>query len=251
MDTLTHALSSALAGWMAARFSGSPRAMTLARVALVLALAAAPFLADAQSGADRSINAPFVNPNFEVWRGRFEAEGREVYDRRHEIVAAVAAKPGEVVADVGAGSGLFVRLFAQAVRPGGRVIAVDISQVFVDNVLRLAHEQGLDNVSGVVGTAADTRLPEGALDVVFTSDAYHHFEQPEATLASIRRALKPGGRFVVVDFERTPGVSPEWILRHVRAGKETVTAEVVAAGFRLAEERKLMRENYFLVFERQ
>jgi predicted methyltransferase len=224
--------------------------MRFVRFALALALAAAPLAAAGQTGADRSINAPFVNPNFEVWRGRFETEGREVYDRRYEIVAAVAAKPGQVVADVGAGSGLFVRLFAEAVRPGGRVIAVDISQVFVDNILRLAREQGLDNVSGIVGTSADTRLPEGAVDVVFTSDAYHHFEQPAATLASIRRALKPGGRFVVVDFERIRGVSPDWILKHVRAGKETVAAEVVAAGFRLAEERKLMRENYVLVFER-
>jgi predicted methyltransferase len=69
-------------------------------------------------------------------------------------------------------------------------------------------------------------------------------------LASIRRALRPGGTLVMVDFERTPGVSPDWILKHVRAGKEQFRAEIEAAGFRFVEEVKLMRENYFLRFAR-
>ncbi len=220
------------------------------RLLLLALVAVTPAAALAQRGADPAINAPFADPDFALWQRRFETEGREVFDRRDAIVAAVGARPGDTVADVGAGSGLFVRLFAPAVRPGGRVIAVDIAPVFVDNIVRRARAQGLDNITGIVGTATDTRLPEGAVDIVFTSDAYHHFEQPQAMLASIRRALKPGGRFVVVDFERIPGTSPAWILSHLRAGKEQVIEEIVAAGFRLVEERKLMRENYFLVFAR-
>jgi predicted methyltransferase len=69
-------------------------------------------------------------------------------------------------------------------------------------------------------------------------------------LASIRRALRPGGSLVVVDFERIAGVSPDWILKHVRAGKEQFRAEIEAGGFRFIEEVKLMRENYFLRFSR-
>ena len=69
-------------------------------------------------------------------------------------------------------------------------------------------------------------------------------------LASIRAALRPGGALVVVDFERIPGVSPDWILKHVRAGKDEFRAEIEAAGFRFVEEVDLMRENYFLRFAR-
>ena len=69
-------------------------------------------------------------------------------------------------------------------------------------------------------------------------------------LASIRRALRPGGTLVLIDFERIPGVSPAWILKHVRGGKEEFRREIEAGGFRFAGEEKLMRENYFLRFTR-
>jgi predicted methyltransferase len=88
------------------------------------------------------------------------------------------------------------------------------------------------------------------VDVAFVCDTYHHFEDPKAMLASIRRALRPGGTLVVVDFERIPGTSPDWILKHVRAGKEDFRREIEASGFRFGEEVKLMRENYFLRFTR-
>jgi predicted methyltransferase len=88
------------------------------------------------------------------------------------------------------------------------------------------------------------------VDVAFICDAYHHFEDPGAMLASIRGALRPGGTLVVVDFERVPGRSPDWVLKHVRAGKDEFRAEIEAAGFRFEGEVKLMRENYFLRFTR-
>ena len=87
--------------------------------------------------------------------------------------------------------------------------------------------------------------------MVFTCDTYHHFEYPAATLASIRRALKPGGSFVVVDFERIPGKTRQWLLDHVRCGKEQVVREVTGAGFTLEEEvPQGFAENYFLRFRR-
>jgi ubiquinone/menaquinone biosynthesis C-methylase UbiE len=154
------------------------------------------------------------------------------------------------VADVGAGSGLFTRLFAAEVGKTGRVYAVDIAREFVEGNLRRAREQGHQNVIGIESSQEDTRLPAASVDLVFICDAYHHFEQPQAMLGSIRRALRPGGTLVVVDFERIPGVSPEWIVKHVRAGKEQFRAEIEAAGLRFVEEVKLMRENYFLRFSR-
>lgn len=209
-----------------------------------------PFLA-AQPAADPTLNAPFRDPDPARWRASFETEGREVYDRRNEIVAAAGASPGMVVADVGAGTGLFTRLFALKVGPGGKVIASDVAPPFIDAILRSAREQGLANVAGVVGTQTDPGLPAAAVDLVFISDAYHHFEQPQAMLAAIRTALKPGGRLVVVDFERITGVSPSWILSHVRAGKDAVIAEIEAAGFRYVGETRLMKQNYLIAFERR
>jgi ubiquinone/menaquinone biosynthesis C-methylase UbiE len=201
-------------------------------------------------GASPEINEQYRNPNFDRWQRNFETEGREVYERRLAIVDAAAPRPGQAIADVGAGTGLFTRLFAARVGPQGRVYAVDIARNFVDGNLQRARAAGLDNVVGIVSTHADTRLAERSVDLVFVSDAYHHFEDPPAMLASIRRALRPDGTLVLVEFERIPGVSPDWIVKHVRGDKATFRGEIEAAGFRFVEEVKLMRENYFLRFSR-
>lgn len=218
---------------------------------LVLALPALwPVVLSAQPSA-RDINAPFlVDPDVLRWQGALENDEREVYARRHAILAAVDLKPGMAVADVGSGTGVFTRLFAKAVGPRGRVYAVDISGPLLDHVMRTAKTQRLDNVTGILDTADDTKLPESSVDLVYVCDTYHHFEHPQKVLASIRKALHPGGRLVIVDFERIEGKSPKWLLEHVRAGKDTVRSEIEAAGFRFAGEKKFLRENYFLVFLR-
>jgi predicted methyltransferase len=215
----------------------------------LLAAGAAQAMAQARS-VHPGINSPYEHPDFARSVRMFESEGREVYDRRGEIVAALGLKPGMRVADVGAGTGLFVRLLSPAVGPQGRVYAVDIAPEFVHNIVRLAREEKLSNVEAILGGAHDARLPPGSVDLVFTSDTYHHFEYPQDMLASIHRALSPGGTLVVVDYQRIAGVSGAWILDHVRAGKETVIAEIEAAGFKLVEDRPLLRDNYFLRFRR-
>lgn len=220
----------------------------MARFFLALLLLV-PIAAHAQ-GASPEINEQYRNPDYSRWQRNLETEGREVYEKRLAIVDAVAPKLGQAIADVGAGTGLFTRLFATRVGPQGRVYAVDIARAFVDGNVQRARAARLENVVGVVSTQADTRLEERSVDVAFVCDAYHHFEEPKAMLASIRRALRQGGTLVVVDFERIPGTSPDWILQHVRAGKEDFRREIEAAGFRFAGEVKLMRENYFLRFTR-
>jgi len=207
--------------------------------------------APAEESVRPGINAPYEKPNFGEWVERFEKEGREVYDKRREIVAATGVQPEMTVADVGAGTGLFTKLFAAETGSRGRVLAVDISPVFVENIQRIAKEQGLPQVEAILGTPTDTLLPAGSVDLVFTSDAYHHFEYPKAMLRSIGESLRPGGTLVVVDFERVPGKSADWILSHVRAGKGTVIKEIESAGFELVEEKPFLRDNYFLKFRRK
>lgn len=214
------------------------------RVALLCLL---PFEILAQ-GASPAINEQYRDPDYSRWQRNLETEGREVYEKRLAIVDAVGPQLGQAIADVGAGTGLFTRLFAARVGPQGRVYAVDIAKAFVDGNLQRARAARLQNVVGIVSTQADTRLAEKSVDVAFVCDAYHHFEDPPAMLASIRRALRPGGTLVVIDFERIPGTSPDWILKHVRAGKEDFRREIEVAGFRFSEEVKLMRDNYVLRF---
>jgi predicted methyltransferase len=234
-------------------FPSRVRALLIAFLPLLLALAPgwAPSSTLAPEPSVRpGINAPYAHPDVSQWIAVFEREGREIWDQREAIVAALNLKPGMVVADVGAGTGFFARLFAHRVGPGGRVYAVDIAREFVEAILRRSEQDGQSWIQGIVNPPDRTGLPPGTVDLVFTSDTYHHFEYPRAMLASIHRGLKSGGRFVVVDYERIPGQSSAWVMAHVRAGKETLIREVEAARFRLVEDVPLLRENYFLIFER-
>lgn len=197
------------------------------------------------------VNSPFVDPDFQQWLGRFERPGREVYDQRHRIVAATGVRAGMTVADIGAGTGLFTRLFSAQVGVSGKVYAVDISEVFVDNILRLSREEGRRNVEGIVDSSNDVGLPPQSIDIAFICDTYHHFEKPLEMLRSIHRALKPGGKVFVIDFRKTPGVSTPWVMGHVRAGQRKVVREIESAGFRLVEDIDLLETNYFLKFQRK
>lgn len=208
-----------------------------------------PFPVTAQApGADPSINLPYQAPDFEQWRSRFERPGREVYDFRREILAATAPKPGMHIADIGTGTGLFTRLFADAVGPDGRVYAVDVAEEFVRNVEREAREAGHTNVVGRVNDQQGVGLAPDSIDLAFVADTYHHFERPAAMLASIRAALRPGGTLVVVDFERIAWFSSPWVMQHVRAGKEVFIEEILASGFVYEGEERFMQFNYFLRF---
>lgn len=198
------------------------------------------------------INADYANPDIPQWMGRFESESREIYKARNEIVADCRVAQGEVVADIGAGTGLFTLLFAKAVGPTGKVIAVDIVPEFLDLIQQRASDVSLANVSTLLCTERSAELPSNSIDLAFTSDTYHHFEYPRSTLASIYRALKPGGVFIVIDFERIEGKSRDWILGHVRAGRETVIEEITSAGFVLEQSppAPYLAENYFLRFKK-
>lgn len=213
--------------------------------------AAAPAV-PAEASVQPGINAEYLKPDVNItqWTERFEREGREIYDLRERIIAESGVRPGMAVADIGAGSGLFTLLFADRVGPRGTVFAVDIVPGFLEQIAARATAAGLRNVRTTLATERSSMLPPRSIDLAFLCDTYHHFEYPRATLASIHAALKPGGRLVLVDFRRVPGVSSDWVLGHVRAGQEVFTAEIEAAGFRQTGEGDFLKENYFVHFLR-
>jgi len=197
------------------------------------------------------INQQFENPQAEEFVSRFEREGRDAFDHREAIVKAVGLKPGMSVADVGAGTGLFTRLFAKEVGPRGKIFAVDIAENFVRHIEQQARAAGVTNVQGVVCRADDVNLPPNSIDLAFICDAYHHFEFPQKTMRSLHAALKPGGQVILIDFHRIEGKSTEWTLSHVRAGQEVFCKEIVDAGFRQIDEKQdLLKESYFVRFEK-
>lgn len=198
------------------------------------------------------INAEYLKPDLDVdqWVERFEKEGREIYDQRDRIVDATGVKPGLVVADIGAGSGLFTLEFAGRVGTRGTVYAVDVVKDFLTRIAVRAEAAGWRNVRTILASERSVELPPNSIDLAFICDTYHHFEYPAGTMASLHRALRRGGEVVVIDFRRIPGQSSDWILGHVRAGQETFEAEIVAAGFEKIEEQAFLRDNYFLRFRK-
>ncbi len=182
---------------------------------------------------------------------RFESHDREVYNKRDAIVAALQLKPGMAVADVGAGSGLFTRLFAEKVGAEGKVLAVDVSKEFLAHIARESEKLGQTQVKTVLGGQDATNLPPESVDLVYLSDVYHHFEAHEKMLASIRKALKPGGTLILIEFDRVEGKSSDFVLKHVRAGQDQFRKEIEAAGFEPAEGPKPdLKENFFARFHK-
>jgi ubiquinone/menaquinone biosynthesis C-methylase UbiE len=216
---------------------------------VVLAGTSAPL--PAEQNANPGINRHYENANVTQWRGVFERDGREVWDRRDDIIRHLRLRPGSRVADIGAGTGFFTVLMAREVGQAGLVYAVDVARNFVDASVQRARDHGLSNVVGIVNDQRSVRLPPNSVDLVFISDTYHHFEYPRATMHSIHAALRPGGELVVIDFKRVAGASSPWVLGHVRAGEPRVTAEIEAAGFVLTERLDFMRTQYYLRFRKR
>jgi len=225
--------------------------MKLRGIAFMIALAVVAAVQAQDTSLSPGINRYYQSPDFERWQAMFETEGREVFDKRREIIAALEIRPGMSVADVGAGTGVFTLLFSRKVGGSGTAIAQDVSSEFLRGIEARARQEKLANVRTVLGSERDAKLPAASVDLVFVCDTYHHFEYPQAMLASLHAALKPGGRLAVIDYEKAPGRSSAWVMGHVRAGRETVIAEIEAAGFRLHKSHALLRENFFVEFVRQ
>ena len=136
------------------------------------------------------------------WQGAawLEREEREREERTDILLAALQLKPGMVVADIGAGTGYLSRRMAPAVMPGGRVLAEDVQPEMVGMLQGMVRQSGLAQIEPLLGTETDVKLPAGSVDLAVMVDVYHELAYPYEVLASIVRALKPGGRLVFVEY---------------------------------------------------
>ena len=197
------------------------------------------------------VNDSFRDPKVSEFQEKFEIESREVFSKRKEIVEGCKVTPGMTVADIGAGTGIFTRLFSEAVGPKGQVFAVDIASNFLEHINSTNREAGRKNVQTVQCTPDSTKLEPATVDVAYICDTYHHFEFPLKTMSSLHAALKPSGRLFLVDFKRVEGESSDWTMKHVRAGQEVFETEILSCGFKKVHQHsELLKENYFIEFER-
>lgn len=203
-----------------------------------------------EENVNPGINQYYQDAEYQQWISTFERAGREVYDRRQDVVQALQLKPDMDIADVGAGTGFYSLLFGRQVGNSGNVFAVDVTTDFVRNIKRRTVENELNNIHTVLSKQKDTRLDSGSIDMAFVCNTYHHFEYPESMLKSIHRALRSGGSLIIIDYRKQAGTSSSWVMSHVRSDKQSVIREIERAGFKFDSELDILKENYFLRFVR-
>ena len=171
-----------------------------------------------------------------------ESPDRDAWQKPQEVIAALALRKDEIVADLGAGSGYFTRRLAHH---AAKVYAVDLDA----QLLEKAKTSSPANVETVVATPDDPRLGAASVDTVFICDVLHHIEARPAYYAKLERALKPGGRIVIVDFyKRRLPIGPPPAMKLSPA---QVKQEFAAAGFKLSKSHGFLPHQYFLEFKRK
>jgi predicted methyltransferase len=166
--------------------------------------------------------------------------------RFRELVTMLKLKPGDQVADIGAGTGALLPFLSQAVGENGRVYAQDIFPDYLDRIRSKIVKENLRNVTPVLGTETSPLLPRG-LHLAVTVDAYHHFDKAAEMLAGIRESLAPGGRLAIVDFYKAQGPAPG----HIRLDTQEVIREVEQHGFKLESNHQLSPRQYAAIFVRK
>jgi ubiquinone/menaquinone biosynthesis C-methylase UbiE len=197
-----------------------------------------------QSPHDATSHEPFKG--VEKWTRIFDDPKRDEWQKPQEVVLALGLKPGQVVADLGAGTGYFEKRLSKAVSPGGMVLAIDTEPEMVRHLGERALQEGTANVVPVLALPQEAFVPPGRADCVLVVDTYHHIDDRVRYFHRMKEVLAPGGRIVIIDFHKRPlpvGPPPEHKLP-----REFVVDEMKQAGFGLADEKTFLPYHYFLIF---
>jgi len=226
------------------RMFGTPN-RSVPAAALVLALAAT---VAAQTGVHPLSGrryAQTMSVEGADWLDRAERDQEEDPDR---AVNVLKLPKGAAVADIGAGSGYMTEKLSKKVGPAGRVYAADIQPGMIDLLNRRIARRKLTNVTPILSTQDDPRLPLAALDLVLMVDVYHELSQPQLVLRHVRAALKPGGRLVLVEYRKEDPDIP--IRPEHKMSVAEAKLEVEAEGFRLTTTNEDLPRQHVLIFTR-
>ena len=191
---------------------------------------------------DRMVS-PLFDP--ELAPTLLDAPDRDQWQQPERVVEALGLRPGETVADVGAGSGYLLPYLSRAVGPSGVVYAQEIQPTFIPRLQERARE--LPNVRVVLGTAVEPNLPRAGIDCFMMLTVYHEVQQPIEYLRRLRAYARPGARLAILDFDAGRNGSPPAPRGHEVAERD-VLAEARAAGWELAERHEFLSSQFFLVF---
>jgi ubiquinone/menaquinone biosynthesis C-methylase UbiE len=183
--------------------------------------------------------------------GSLVAEDRDSRQKPKELIAAAGIRPGMTVADVGTGAGYMLPHLSEAVGPGGRVYAEDIFPDFLASAKKRG--AGLENVTYVLGNEKSAELPAGSQDVILVLDAYHHFDYPSEMISGLRRALKPDGRLVVVEYHKNEkSMANGRALKHIRLTRDEFVKEIESFGMKAVEVKEFTPDvQWIATFRRQ
>jgi ubiquinone/menaquinone biosynthesis C-methylase UbiE len=185
----------------------------------------------------------------EEWIKMLDAPARVAGLKVDEIIARLELKPGVVVADLGAGSGVFSVPLARAVGPSGKVYAVEIDHALLEHINGKVKEQNVTNVHTVLGKFGDPSLPAADVDVAFMHDVLHHIEDRAEYLKNVARYLKPGGRLAIVEPDARTG--PHRNDPKLQVTKEQLNAWMADSGFVPSNEPHLFDNKWYVIYVRK
>ena len=214
-----------------------------AAVALGSWLYAAGAALDDRHPVSGRVIAPVMGYEGAEWLDRPERESEE---QPSKAIKALGIKPGQVVADVGAGSGYYTVRLAKQVGANGRVYATDVQPEMIVLLQRRLERERIENVDLVQATETNPRLPEGRFDLILMVDVYHELSQPQEVLRRLRPALKPDGRLVLIEFRKESAWVP--IREEHKMSVKEARMELEAEGYRFDRVIDVLPWQHILVF---
>lgn len=178
-----------------------------------------------------------------------EEAGRIYWQKPEKVVERLNIRAGDVIADIGSGTGYFSVLFAHKTGKNGLVYAVDIDRYMVGYLEKRIVAEGLDNIKNILARPDDPLLPDASIDLAFLCNTYLFIDKRDQYLAKIQKLLNKDGRLAIVSYNKIE--SPEGPPMHIRVSRETTIQEAEKAGFRLDTEFFFLPYQHFLVFEKK
>jgi ubiquinone/menaquinone biosynthesis C-methylase UbiE len=218
------------------------------RSVATLGLLVLPALALAQDSKPRDIQEMHrLHQDSKAYIAMLDDPARDAYQKPHEVITALKLKDGELIADIGAGSGYFTFRLAHHVGSTGRVYAVDVSPDMILHLNRLMRDLKVTNVVTTLCAPDDPLLTDSSIDRFFICDTWHHIENHDRYLALLKKMLRPGGQVVMIDFKKaeTPVGPP----MEMRIDRDDLVKEMDRNGFHLESEHTFLPYQYFLVFK--
>ena len=217
--------------------------------AVLLALALATHVAGASSSDEARhpvsgrVIAPMMSYEGAEWLERPE---REFEEQPSKAIKALGIRPGQVVADVGAGSGYSTVRLAKEVGRTGRVYASDVQPEMIVHLQRRLERERIENVDVVQATDVNPRLPEATFDLILMVDVYHELSRPQEVLRRLRTALKPDGRLVLIEYRKESPWVP--IREEHKMSVKEARMELEAEGYRFDRVLDVLPWQHILVF---